>query len=53
LQVRWFNYGVGESSVDGTLVKHVDEVWYRLSLDAKVLWPCALVLLRDTYNIYP
>jgi hypothetical protein len=34
LKVRWFNYGIGE--LDGTLVNHPDEVWYRLSLDAKV-----------------
>jgi hypothetical protein len=37
MKVRWFKYGVGEGP-DGALVSHPDEVWYRLSLDAKEPW---------------
>jgi hypothetical protein len=37
LQVRWFNYGVGEGA-GGQLESHPGEVWYRLSLDPAEAW---------------
>jgi hypothetical protein len=63
MKIRWFNYGVGEHA-DGTLVKHPNEVWYRLSLDPKESWkriPLERGLrVRDTgvisdarYELYP
>jgi hypothetical protein len=63
MKVRWFNYGVAEGP-DGALVKHPDEVWYRLSLDTKEPWKKIVldrrVRMRDTglisddqWTLYP
>jgi hypothetical protein len=50
MKVRWFNFGVGEETVDAggavKLVAHPNEVWYRLSLDAVEPWK-KIVLVRQ------
>jgi hypothetical protein len=63
MKIRWFNYGVGEDA-NGALIKHPNEVWYRLSLDPKEAWKRIALQrglhARDTgvisdarYELYP
>jgi hypothetical protein len=44
--IKRFNYGVGEATEGGALVRHPDEVWYRLSLDASEPWK-VIALVRQ------